>query len=70
MQRSAELPVTEAVEAYIQYLEDIALIWYDLWGTYAVNGLQITQFETERGAEGSGDNTERRAPKHENTCSH
>lgn len=53
VQRSAELPVTEAVEAYIQYLEDIALIWYDLWGTYAVNGLQITQFETERGAEGS-----------------
>lgn len=53
VQRSAELPVSEAVEAYIQYLEDIALIWYDLWSTYAVDGLQVAQFETETGAEGS-----------------
>ena len=41
VKKSAELPVSEAIEAYKQYMEDIALVWYDLWTAYGVNGLSV-----------------------------
>lgn len=39
VKRSSEMPISDSVEAYKQYIEDIALVWFDLWRTYAVNGL-------------------------------
>ena len=41
VQKSSEQPVSDAVEAYKQYIEDIALIWYDLWSVYSRNGLEV-----------------------------
>lgn len=37
--RSSEIPITDSVEAYKQYNEDIALVWFDLLRAYSVNGL-------------------------------
>lgn len=39
VKRSSEMPISDSIEAYKQYVEDIALVWYDLWRAYAVNGL-------------------------------
>lgn len=41
VQKSSEQPVSDAIEAYKQYIEDIALIWYDLWSVYSRNGLEV-----------------------------
>lgn len=37
--RSSEIPITDSVEAYKQYNEDIALVWFDLLRAYSVNGM-------------------------------
>jgi hypothetical protein len=39
VKRSSEMPISDSVEAYKQYIEDIALVWFDLLRTYSVNGL-------------------------------
>lgn len=41
VKRSSEMPISDSIEAYKQYVEDIALVWFDLWRTYAVNGLDV-----------------------------
>ena len=41
VKRSSEMPISDSIEAYKQYVEDIALVWSDLWRTYAVNGLSV-----------------------------
>lgn len=48
VKKSTELPISDSIEAYKQYLEDIALIWYDLWSAYAVDGLPV-MFEAGEG---------------------
>jgi hypothetical protein len=35
------MPISDSIEAYKQYVEDIALVWSDLWRAYAVNGLSV-----------------------------
>lgn len=50
VKRSSEMPISDSIEAYKQYIEDIALVWFDLWRTYAVNGLNTTwDAEDEQG---------------------
>jgi hypothetical protein len=41
VKRSSEMPISDSIEAYKQYVEDIALVWSDLWRAYAVNGLSV-----------------------------
>lgn len=38
---AAALPMNATVAAYKQFVEDIALIWYDLWTAYHPDGMQI-----------------------------
>lgn len=42
VKRSTEVPISDSIDAYKQYKEDIARVMADLWKTYAVNGLVIT----------------------------
>jgi hypothetical protein len=37
----AALPLNEQVAAYRQFVEDIALLWYDLWAAYKPNGFIV-----------------------------
>ncbi len=36
------LPLNDQMAAYKQFVEDIALIWWDLWATYNPDGMRIT----------------------------
>ncbi len=47
VKRSSEMPISDSIEAYKQYVEDIALVWFDLWRTYAVNGLDVVIDDAE-----------------------
>ena len=37
----AALPLNEQVARYRQFVEDIAMLWYDIWKAYNPNGLKI-----------------------------
>lgn len=39
---AAALPLNAAVANYRQFVEDIALIWYDMWVAYHPNGMTVT----------------------------
>jgi hypothetical protein len=41
----AALPLNEQLAAYKQFVEDLALVWFDIWTTYNPNGLEITYQE-------------------------
>lgn len=43
------LNVNMQVAAFRQFIEDIALIWYDLWVTYSPNGLEIIATDEQTG---------------------
>lgn len=38
----AALPLNEQVARYKQFVEDIAVLWYDIWKAYNPNGLEVT----------------------------
>lgn len=38
----AALPLNEQVARYKQFVEDIAILWYDIWKAYNPNGLVVT----------------------------
>jgi hypothetical protein len=38
----AALPLNEQVARYKQFVEDIAVLWYDIWKAYNPNGLVVT----------------------------
>ena len=45
----AALPLNEQLAKYKQFVEDLALLWYDLWVNYNPNGLQIEYEDDELG---------------------
>ena len=47
VKKSTEIPISDMVSAYIQYIEDIAYVWHDMWRTYAVNGLDVVIDDAE-----------------------
>ena len=44
----AALPLNEQVARYRQFVEDVAVLWYDIWKAYNPNGLEI-ESENEMG---------------------
>jgi hypothetical protein len=42
----AALPLNEQVASYKQFVEDLALLWYDLWSTYSPNGF-VVEYEED-----------------------
>jgi hypothetical protein len=44
----AALPLNEQVSSYKQFVEDLALLWYDLWITYEPNGFEVVYEEDGR----------------------
>ena len=51
VKRSSEMPISDSIEAYKQYIEDIALVVFDLLRTYSVNGLDtVWDVVDEQGA--------------------
>lgn len=47
VQQASQQPLTEQVENYKTFVEDIARIWYDMWKAYEVNGMQIMYEEKD-----------------------
>lgn len=45
----AAIPLNEQLAKYKQFVEDLALLWYDLWVNYNPNGLQIEYEDEELG---------------------
>lgn len=45
----AALPLNEQLAKYKQFVEDLALLWYDLWVNYNPNGLEIMYEDDEAG---------------------
>lgn len=43
------LPLNEQLAKYKQFVEDLALLWYDLWVNYNPNGLQVEYEDDELG---------------------
>ena len=41
VQQASQQPLNEQLETYKTFLEDLALIWFDMWKAYKVNGLQV-----------------------------
>lgn len=42
VQQANQQPLSEQVENYKSFVEDIARIWFNMWKAYQVNGMQIT----------------------------
>lgn len=42
VQQANQQPLSEQVENYKEFIEDIARIWYEIWKAYKVNGMDIT----------------------------
>lgn len=51
VQQANQQPLSEQVENYKEFIEDIARIWYEIWKAYKVNGMAITYEEHD--AEGN-----------------
>lgn len=51
VQQANQQPLSEQVENYKEFIEDIARIWYEIWKAYKVNGMDITYEEHD--AEGN-----------------
>lgn len=45
VQQANQQPLSEQVENYKEFIEDIARIWYEIWKAYKVNGMAITYEE-------------------------
>lgn len=45
----AALPLNEQLARYKQFVEDLALLWYDIWVAYNPNGLTIELEDEEQG---------------------
>lgn len=45
----AALPLNEQISTYKQFVEDLALLWFDIWLTYNPNGLEIIIEDEEQG---------------------
>lgn len=41
VQQATQQPLNEQVETYKYFIEDIARIWYDMWKSYNVDGVQV-----------------------------
>ncbi len=41
VQQASQQPLNEQLETYKTFLEDQARIWFEIWKTYKVNGLQV-----------------------------
>lgn len=41
VQQASQQPLSEQVENYKTFVEDLARIWYDMWKAYEVNGMNI-----------------------------
>lgn len=39
---SAQVPLNENVARYKQFVEDVALLWFDMWVAYNPNGIEVT----------------------------
>ncbi len=48
VQQATQQPLNEQVDTYKTFIEDIARIWYDMWKTYKVDGMQV-MYEQEDG---------------------
>lgn len=46
----AALPLNEQIARYKQFVEDLALLWFDIWVAYNPNGLTIELEDEEKGA--------------------
>jgi len=46
---SSQIPLAEQVAHYKQWVEDIAVLWMDLWMTHHINGIDITDYDEETG---------------------
>jgi len=46
----AALPLNEQIARYKQFVEDLALLWFDIWVAYNPNGLTIELESKEKGA--------------------
>jgi hypothetical protein len=47
VQQANQQPLSEQVENYKEFVEDIARIWFDMWKAYEVNGLSIVYEEKD-----------------------
>jgi hypothetical protein len=45
----AALPLNEQIAKYKQFVEDLALLWFDIWVAYNPNGLEIEIEDEEQG---------------------
>jgi len=43
----AALPLNEQISKYRQFVEDLALLWYDIWVAYNPNGLEVQMDDEE-----------------------
>lgn len=46
LQDQQAIPLNRQISAYKQYVEDIALVWLDMWKTYRGKGLTVSTMET------------------------
>lgn len=51
VQQANQQPLSEQVENYKDFIEDIARIWFDIWKAYEVNGMPITYEEKDANGE-------------------
>lgn len=51
VQQSAQQPLNEQVDTYKTFIEDIARVWFDMWKTYKVDGLQVTMENKDENGE-------------------
>ena len=47
VQQANQQPLSEQVENYKEFIEDIARIWYEMWKRYKVNGMEIIYEEKD-----------------------
>lgn len=47
VQQANQQPLSEQVENYKEFIEDIARIWFDMWKAYEVNGLDVMYEEKD-----------------------